>query len=255
MRTQQDRTARGYNLHICDAYDCDDDGWPLLMPVDAKPKALVTFEVATADKHQDDFCHFFIDDYRFKRVWNQPERYVETLRKYAGVLSPDFSMYTDMPLPMQAWNSYRSKALARYWQESGITVIPTLCWSDERSYEFAFRGIPQRSTVAVSTVGVMRSREARRMFEQGLKEAIAQLLPQRVLWYGKAIDMGPLGTEVAYYDNDNHRRVKSWEAGERHRETRVMPEGEHTTRKCTIPCQQGRKTPSRESSTSSDSLV
>lgn len=132
MRTQQDRTIRGYNLHICNAYDCDDGGWPMLATVDAMPKGLVTFEVATAYKHPDAFCHFFIDDYRFERVWNQPERYIDTLRKYDGVLSPDFSMYTDMPLPMQAWNSYRSKALAKYWQGEGITVIPTLCWSDER---------------------------------------------------------------------------------------------------------------------------
>lgn len=218
MRTQQERTIRSYNLHICDAYDCDDGGWPLLAPVDARPNGLVTFEVAKADRHKSDFCHFFIDDYRFERLWNQPERYIDTLRRYGGVLSPDFSMYTDMPLPMQAWNSYRSKALAMYWQSEGITVIPTLCWSDERSYDFAFRGIPQRSTVAVSTVGVARNREATRLFKQGLREAITQLYPQRVLWYGKAIDMGLLGTEVAYYDNDNQRRVKTWEAEERHQE-------------------------------------
>lgn len=216
MRTQQDRTIKGYNLHIFDAYDCDDGGWPMLAPVDAMPKGLVTFEVATAGKHPDAFCHFFIDDYRFERLWNQPERYIDTLRKYDGVLSPDFSMYTDMPLPIQVWNSYRSKALARYWQREGITVIPTLCWSDERSYDFAFRGIPQRSTVAVSTVGVVRNRESMRLFKQGLREAITQLYPQRVLWYGKAIDIGPLGTEVAYYENDNHRRVKKWE-DEEHR--------------------------------------
>lgn len=218
MRTQQDRTIKGYNLHICDAYDCDDDGWPLLAPVDAMPKGLTTFEVATADKHPEDFCHFFIDDYRFERVWNQPERYIDTLRRYEGVLSPDFSMYTDMPLPMQAWNSYRSKALSRYWQQVGMTVIPTLCWSDERSYDFAFRGIPQRSTVAVSTVGVVKSQEATRLFKQGLREAIKQLYPQRVILYGKPIDMGPLGTDVVYYANDNQRRVKAWEAEARHQE-------------------------------------
>jgi len=228
MRTQQDRTIKGYNLHICDAYDCDDGGWPMLAPVDAMPKGLVTFEVATADKHPEDFCHFFVDDYRFERLWNQPERYIDTLRKYDGVLSPDFSMYTDMPLPMQAWNSYRSKALARYWQWKGITVIPTLCWSDERSYDFAFRGIPQRSTVAVSTVGVVRNRESMRLFKQGLREAITQLYPQRVLWYGKAIDIGPLGTEVAYYENDNQRRVKKWEDEEHRAEAHDKAEASHS---------------------------
>lgn len=214
MRTQQDRTIKGYNLHICDYTDCTESGWPIVQPIDARPCKLITFCIGSGDK--DGYAHFFIDDYRFERLWNQPERYVDALKKYDGVLSPDFSLYADMPLPMQVWNSYRSKALACYWQRCGMNVIPTLCWSDERSYDFAFRGIPQRSTVAVSTVGVVRSREARIMFEQGLREAIAQLLPQRVLWYGKPINMGPLGTEVAYYENDNQRRVKKWE-DEEHR--------------------------------------
>lgn len=32
--------------------------------------------------------------------------------------------------------------------------------------------------------------------------------------------MGPLGTEVAYYENDNHRRVKKWEDEEHRAEAR-----------------------------------
>ena len=216
MRTQQDRTIKGYNLHICDAYDCDDGGWPVIMPTATVPNGLVTFEVATSDRHPDEFAHFFIDDYRFERLWNDPERYVPVLKRYGGVLSPDFSLYTDIPLPMQVWNSYRSKALASYWQRCGIDVIPTLCWSDERSYDFAFSGIPERSTVAVSTVGVARNKEARTLFEQGLREAIARLMPQCIVWYGKLLELDMSGTKVVNYPNDNHERVKKWE-GEEHR--------------------------------------
>lgn len=219
MRTQQDRTIKGYNLHICDAYDCDDGWWPVIMPTATVPNGLVTFEVATSDRHPDEFAHFFIDDYRFERLWNSPEKYVPVLKRYGGVLSPDFSLYTDMPLPVQIWNSYRSKALASYWQRCGIDVIPTLCWSDERSYDFAFSGIPERSTVAVSTVGVARNKEARRLFEQGLREAIARLMPQCIVWHGKLLELDMLGTKVVNYPSDNHERVKAWEEGEQRLET------------------------------------
>lgn len=215
MRTQQDRTFRKYNMHVCDAFDCDDDGWPIIHATDTVPNGLTTFEVATSDKHPDEFAHFFIDDYRFERLWNDPEKYVPVLKRYSGVLSPDFSLYTDMPLPMQVWNSYRSKALASYWQRCGIDVIPTLCWSDERSHDFAFSGIPERSTVAVSTVGVARNKEACRLFEQGLREAIARLMPQCIVWYGKMLELDMLGTKVVNYPNDNHERVQKWEAEER----------------------------------------
>ena len=218
MRTQQDRTFRKYNMHICDAYSCDDDGWPIVMQTDSVPDSLVTFELAKAGKDPNAFAHFFIDDYRFERLWNQPEKYVDVLKKYAGVLSPDFSLYTDMPLPIQQYNSYRSKALALYWQRCGIDVIPTLCWSDERSYDFAFRGIPERSTVAVSTVGVVRSKQAVQLFKQGLFEAIRMLNPQCIVWYGKPLDVVNLGTRVVVYENDNKRRLNKWEAEGRHLE-------------------------------------
>lgn len=41
--------------------------------------------------------HFFIDDYQFQRVWNQPDRYIAPLKRFQCVLTPDFSTYMDMP--------------------------------------------------------------------------------------------------------------------------------------------------------------
>lgn len=38
--------------------------------------------------------HFFVDDYQFQRVWNQPDKYIPLLRKFGAVCAPDFSMYT-----------------------------------------------------------------------------------------------------------------------------------------------------------------
>lgn len=65
--------------------------------------------------------HFFVDDYQFQRVWNQPDRYIPLLRKFGAVCAPDFSMYTDMPLAMQIYNHYRKHWLAAYWQQCGYS--------------------------------------------------------------------------------------------------------------------------------------
>ena len=103
--------------------------------------------------------HFFVDDYQFQRVWNQPDKYIPLLRKFGAVCAPDFSMYTDMPLAMQIYNHYRKHWLAAYWQQCGIHVVPTLCWSNEQSYDWCFDGEPQQSIVAISSVGTQKGKQ------------------------------------------------------------------------------------------------
>lgn len=46
--------------------------------------------------HLDRMVHFFLYDYRFERVWKNPEADIERLSRYRAVLSPDFSMYLDL---------------------------------------------------------------------------------------------------------------------------------------------------------------
>lgn len=76
--------------------------------------------------------HFFLDDYQFQRLWNTPDRYIESLQKFSCVLSPDFSLYTDYPTALQIYNHYRKHWIGAYLQLYGIEVIPTICWSDEK---------------------------------------------------------------------------------------------------------------------------
>lgn len=142
--------------------------------------------------------HFYLDDYQFERVWTRPTRYIKLLRKYACVLSPDFSLYTDMPLAMQIWNTYRSRLLGQYWQDNGINVIPTVSWSDERSYSFCFDGLPRRSVISVSTRGCVRQEEPRKLWQAGMAEAVRRLEPTKILIYGSKIEFDHGGSEVVW---------------------------------------------------------
>lgn len=47
-------------------------------------------------------------------------------------------------------------------QMYGIDVIPTISWSDRESFEWCFDGEPVDGAVAVSSVGVMNSKERKR---------------------------------------------------------------------------------------------
>ena len=87
------------------------DTWPIVPPVRAIPERLSPF---TDKPDGGAWSHFFTDDYRFQRAWNQPARYIGILRRFAGTLSPDFSLFIDDPAPAQRWNDYRNKWLAAF---------------------------------------------------------------------------------------------------------------------------------------------
>lgn len=128
--------------------------------------------------------HCFLDDYQFIRYWNNPDKYLPVLSKFSAVCSPDFSTYTDMPLAMQIYNHYRKHWLAAYWQLNGLTVYPTISWSDERSFEWCFDGEPVGGVVAVSSVGTQKNKESKRLFLLGYEEMMKRLNPAWVIFYG-----------------------------------------------------------------------
>lgn len=196
------KTDRAYNLDLVSRADCGRGGFPSVPRCDARPEGLQGFNYAksTPDAEKGGLgCHFFVDDYQFERVWSSPARYLDCLRGYGCVLTPDFSLYLDMPDAMQQWNRYRSQALGSWWARQGIAVVPSLSWAQPSSFKFAFKGIPKRSTVAVSTVGVARDKAARGVWRDGMREAMRRLEPARVLLYGKNIGFDFGGCEVVEY--------------------------------------------------------
>ena len=124
-------------------------------------------KAATARRYDNKGCHFFIDDYHFVRLWEQPDHYLDLLNKFAAVTSPDFSPYSDFPKAIQVYNHYRKHWLGRYWQDNGITVIPTITWSSPDTLEWAFVGEPVGSIVALSSVGMFDTEEHREWLIDG----------------------------------------------------------------------------------------
>ncbi len=72
-------------------------------------------------------------------------QYLAKLKKFNGIITPDFSIYRDMPLVMQQWNTYRGKALGHWWQSNGLNVLPNVRYGDSRTYEFCCAGVPKNS--------------------------------------------------------------------------------------------------------------
>lgn len=129
--------------------------------------------------------HMFVDDYRFVRLWKSPDQYLSALQKAGAVCSPDFSLYTDTPVALNLYNHYRKHWLAAYWQKNGIIVIPTVCWSDESSFEWCFDGEPAKSVVAVSSVGTQRRADTKAAFLKGYDAMMERLQPETILFWGQ----------------------------------------------------------------------
>ena len=128
--------------------------------------------------------HFFIDDYQFVRLWRQPDSYIEQLEKFKVLCSPDFSPYADFPKAIQLYNHFRKHWLAAYWQANGLTVIPTITWSDPSTLEWCFDGEPEGSAVAMSSVGMFMRKEHTQWLLYGYDAMIERLHPTKIYWRG-----------------------------------------------------------------------
>ena len=84
---------------------------------------LIGFDKAkNDDKNLDRIVHFFLYDYKFEKIWERPDDYVEKLNEYKGVLSPDFSMYLEMNRTMQLYNTFRNRWCGAYLASKGIQM-------------------------------------------------------------------------------------------------------------------------------------
>lgn len=173
--------------------DADYEGYIELPKIKASnliPQKLVPFSKAMSKTWEDFDCWvmFYEHDVKFERFWNNPKQYLEKLKKFKGVISPDFSLYRNMPLVMQQWNTYRSRALAVWLQKNDVELIPNVRFNDERTYDFCFDGIEKYKTIAVGTHGCIKNKIDKDYFKKGLAELVKRLSPKTIIVYGATPD-------------------------------------------------------------------
>ena len=169
----------------------------LEIPIIKRPKEIMIPAGITPFTHRDksvgtnETICFNEMDQSFRNVISNPENYVDDFSRFFGLISPDNSLYRDMPLSIQLANIYRNRAIGYYYQSKGIYVIPQIRWGDERTYtksilpeKTAFLGVEKNSIVSLGTYGCIRGKENKMYFKNGLYEMLAELEPTVVLVYG-----------------------------------------------------------------------
>ena len=159
-------------------------GFPVIKAEDTEIIDFIGFNYAKSSKADDNKgIHFFLDDYQFTRIWRDPLKYIPILKKYGCALSPDFSLYCDMPMVMQMYNHYRRQWFGAFMQANCICTIPTVCWSNVNSFEWCFCGIPRNSTIAVSSTGTQKSKETKVKFLKGYMKMLEVLEPTKIIFF------------------------------------------------------------------------
>lgn len=149
---------------------------------------LIGFDAIRSGKdiHFDRIVHFFLYDYNFECIWKNPDKYIETLKKYKAVLTPDFSMYIEMAKPLQIYNTFRNRWCGAYLASKRISIIPTISWGEKDTFDFCFEGVETGSIVAVSTYMVSEHNnhsDQKEFFMAGYNEMLRRINPQAIICY------------------------------------------------------------------------
>lgn len=134
--------------------------------------------------------HFFKSDERFAGIYDSPrgaksQKRLKKLAQYTAVCTPDFSLYPDMPEPIQLMQVFKNRWCGAFFEASGLQVIPTVTWAGKESFRFCFDGLPIKSTVAISTVG---SKDYKSQFLLGYNKMLEVLQPTQIVCYGTAFE-------------------------------------------------------------------
>ena len=170
----QFKTVGKYGMPLIKKQEIDLDKIDLWGYVKTKPND---------EENKDKTIHFFTYDWNFENVFDKPEKTMEKLDQYYALLSPEFSLYWDMPKAVQIYNTFKNRWCGAFWQKMGKLVIPTICSAGEESYDFCFDGIEEGSVVALSTY---KREKYKNEIMRSYNKMLEVIKPSAIIIYGEA---------------------------------------------------------------------
>lgn len=184
-------TFSSHDIPLCPTYF--PSGLPKELISFAEAKTLYNREIRSgnSDFHHDAFIHFYCDDQLFDSVhnsiWLFPEKALAVIRHFKGIITPDFSTYSDFPDPIKRYNTYRMRAFGYWCKSMNIPVINNVRWGTPETWKYCFDGIERNSVICIGTVASgLRELENRADFDEGFHEMIRILTPETIIVYGSS---------------------------------------------------------------------
>ncbi|MDO4177599.1 MAG: DUF4417 domain-containing protein [Phascolarctobacterium sp.] len=125
--------------------------------------------------------HHYVDDYRFNSLYDHPEKSLKRYSQYKFLILPEYSTFADMDLWRQIESTGKNRWVGAYWQSHGLLVVPAICWSTPRSYEFCFDAVERGSVVAV---GMIECKKQKKLFLYGYDAMLERINPSAIIILG-----------------------------------------------------------------------
>lgn len=170
--------------------------------------SLLCFTSAISSDNHDEIVHFYLNDNQFVRIFNNPSKYVDILKEYRYVITPDCSQYVNMPQLQRMSHSFWNKAIAAFWQKQGINIIFNVSWSLPESYDYAFAGLPKGCVIAINCTGIIGCSMSKYLWQKGYNEALVRLEPSLIIRYGDKMPNERDDISV-YFDNINLMNLRN----------------------------------------------
>ena len=156
------------------------------------PNSMIPFSKRKYTNKFSEALMFYEYDFHFQKFIDNVEELKSDIMNFPIIITPDCSVYRDMPLVLQMTNTYLNRQIGYYLQKQGCYVIPNVRRGDERSYiriipneiPFAFLGIEKNSIVSIGTYGCCKTIDDKYYLKEGLRAMIKELEPDVVLVYG-----------------------------------------------------------------------
>lgn len=87
------------------------------------PSGMVPFTLREKSENHSDFVCFYEHDTEFREIITDTEEYIDDLKRFPGIISPDCSLSLDAPLCVQIADIYLSRAVAHYLQKKEFTLF------------------------------------------------------------------------------------------------------------------------------------
>jgi hypothetical protein len=108
-------------------------------------------------------------------------------------------MHPELLPGQNIWNCTRNRVMAYYLQKNGFDVVPVATWCEEDDFEWCFDGLPEESSIAISTNGCMSSPYSKRIFLQGVEELQKKKKPSNLIICGREVDALGKYDNIIYY--------------------------------------------------------
>lgn len=131
--------------------------------------------------------HCFKENSVLAPFYLHPLRNIEKLSRYYAVMTPDFSLHSQMDYANMYHAIYMNRYCGALWQSYGMLVINTIQWAETDLYDLYLSGSEKGSIFAISSLGI-KNQKSKAIFIKGFNELVKRKSPSLIICIGSRIE-------------------------------------------------------------------